>query len=243
MKLFGQTDIGKMRDSNEDVFVFQQLASNMAYGLVCDGMGGVNGGNIASQMARDVIAGHLTKELKPDMPQDLIQAIMMNAMILANGEVYHKAMEDEKLNGMGTTAVLAVLANETIYTVHVGDSRAYLYHDNVLTRLTTDHSFVQILLEQGKITSKQAESHPQRNRITRAVGAQSEIEPEFHTFCFSAGDVLLLCTDGLTNSCSEEQIQEIIANNPPRELPALLIAAANENGGQDNITVLVAVNK
>ena len=240
MFICGQTDIGKVRDTNQDVFVYNQLQDDLAYILVCDGMGGANGGNVASQMTRDIISNEMLSRLDSQVAPDQIQLLMAEAFHKANQAVFAKGEATDYLNGMGTTAVLAVIVGQDLYIGHVGDSRAYLWHQQALTRLTRDHSLVQVLLEQGKITTEEAQTHPQRNRITRAIGATESIELDFNRFSFQKADRLLLCSDGLTNSLSEQEIASYLSACPIGSLCTVLVREANQSGGHDNITVVVA---
>ena len=164
---------------------------------------------------------------------------MKKALISANRYVFQKALREESLAGMGTTAVCALVRGGKAYLSHAGDSRAYLYRDGKLAQLTHDHSYVQELVDCGTITQEQAEHHPQKNIITRALGVDYRLEPEFTTVALQAGDVLLLCTDGLTNAVPMEQLEQLLRSGSFYDLPDALIHTANENGGPDNITALL----
>ena len=153
--------------------------------------------------------------------------------------MFQKALREESLAGMGTTAVCALVRGGKAYLSHAGDSRAYLYRDGKLAPLTHDHSYVQELVDCGTITQEQAEHHPQQNIITRALGVDYRLEPEFTTVALQAGDVLLLCTDGLTNAVPTEQLEQLLRSGSFYDLPDVLIRTANENGGPDNITALL----
>ena len=148
-------------------------------------------------------------------------------------------MQDESLAGMGTTAVCALVRSGRIFLCHAGDSRAYLYRDGKLTQLTHDHSYVQELVDCGTITVEEAEHHPQKNIITRALGVDYRLVPEFTSAALRGGDLLLLCSDGLTNAVPRDEIEQLLAAGPFYDLPDKLIHAANENGGPDNITALL----
>ena len=153
--------------------------------------------------------------------------------------MFQKALREESLAGMGTTAVCALVRGGKAYLSHAGDSRAYLYRDGKLAQLTHDHSYVQELVDCGTITVEEAEHHPQKNIITRALGVDYRLEPEFTTVALQAGDVLLLCTDGLTNAVPTEQLEQLLRSGSFYDLPDALIRTANENGGPDNITALL----
>ena len=164
---------------------------------------------------------------------------LKKALLSANRYVFQKALREESLAGMGTTAVCALVRGGKAYLSHAGDSRAYLYRDGKLAQLTHDHSYVQELVDCGTITQEQAEHHPQKNIITRALGVDYRLEPEFTTVALQAGDVLLLCTDGLTNAVPTEQLEQLLRSGSFYDLPDVLIRTANENGGPDNITALL----
>ena len=153
--------------------------------------------------------------------------------------MFQKALREESLAGMGTTAVCALVRGGKVFLCHAGDSRAYLYRDGKLAQLTHDHSYVQELVDCGTITVEEAEHHPQKNIITRALGVDYRLEPEFATAQLHSGDILLLCSDGLTNAVPKEQLEQLLRTGKFYDLPDLLIRTANENGGPDNITALL----
>ena len=167
------------------------------------------------------------------------ETFLKKALLSANRYVFQKALREESLAGMGTTAVCALVRGGKAYLSHAGDSRAYLYRDGKLAQLTHDHSYVQELVDCGTITQEQAEHHPQKNIITRALGVDYRLEPEFTTVALQAGDVLLLCTDGLTNAVPTEQLEQLLRSGSFYDLPDVLIRTANENGGPDKITALL----
>lgn len=153
--------------------------------------------------------------------------------------MFQKASHEESLAGMGTTAVCALVRGGTVYLCHAGDSRAYLFRAGKLTQLTHDHSYVQELVDCGTITVEEAEHHPQKNIITKALGVDYRLEPEFTSEKLQKGDVLLLCTDGLTNMVPVDQMEKLLVQGPFHDTPDRLIEAANANGGSDNITALL----
>ena len=164
---------------------------------------------------------------------------MKRALINANRFVFQKASREEELAGMGTTAVCALVRGGNAFICHAGDSRAYLVRDGRLTQLTHDHSYVQELVDCGTITAEEAEHHPQKNIITRALGVDYRLDPEFTSLAVQPGDILLLCSDGLTNAVPRPQLEQLLRTGSFYDLPDLLIRAANENGGKDNITALL----
>lgn len=242
MTIHGKTDIGTVRTTNQDTFAFGEPVGSGCFALVCDGMGGENGGNIASQLARDTLIGKITRNMREGMDANSVRNMMLTALSGANSVIFDKGQADPALNGMGTTVVLAVLLDSTLHLCHVGDSRAYLVRSGSLERLTRDHSVVQLLIEQGKITPEQAQMHPQKNQITRALGVESEVQVDYNEFDLQNGDKLLLCTDGLTNSCTEEQILKLVNANSAKQACNKLVSQANKSGGHDNITAIVIEN-
>ena len=238
MKLAGKTDVGRVRQENQDDYRAGELPGGAVWALVCDGMGGAKGGREASQGACDVIE-NVFQEQYAQCGAGQEEAFLKKALIYANRFVFQKASHEESLAGMGTTAVCALVRGGTVYLCHAGDSRAYLFRAGKLTQLTHDHSYVQELVDCGTITVEEAEHHPQKNIITRALGVDYRLEPEFTTVALQAGDVLLLCTDGLTNAVPTEQLEQLLRSGSFYDLPDVLIRTANENGGPDNITALL----
>lgn len=231
------SSIGRIRKSNQDFVKVFKNKSNITLAIVCDGMGGHQGGDVASTMAVSHL-GHnfqTTDFTAPNIAQKWLE-VQFNS---ENETILKAADRFPDLNGMGTTIVLAFAFADSALIAHLGDSRAYSYIDGKFAQLTEDHSLVNELVKMGQITKEQAKHHPQKNIITQALGVSSTIDPEFKTIAFNANDLLMLCTDGLTNSLSDPQIQQILAT---RELSLQdrcnkLINEANRLGGGDNITV------
>lgn len=238
MKLAGKTDVGRVRQDNQDDYRAGELPGGAMWALVCDGMGGARGGREASQSACGVIERCFQEQYGKCLPGEE-ETFLKKSLVSANRFVFQKAMQDESLAGMGTTAVCALVRSGRAYLCHAGDSRAYLCRGGALTQLTHDHSYVQELVDCGTITPEQAEHHPQKNIITRALGVDYRLEPEFTTAELQPGDVLLLCSDGLTNAVPKSQLELLMQTTPFYDLPDRMIQAANENGGPDNITALL----
>lgn len=236
MNVIGQTHIGLVRENNQDALEYGTLDSCTQYAVVCDGMGGANGGNIASKIAVEVIGSRIRDGFKTD--QGSVERLLESAMTTANIGVYDRAQQQPELIGMGTTVVAVVTSGHTAYISHVGDSRLYLWRDHTLTAVTRDHSVVQELIESGHITEEEAKSHPRKNYITRALGVRSSESGEFDELKLSTGDRLMLCTDGLTNEVSKEDIARLL-DLPADEALQSLIRAALNGGGADNITVVL----
>ena len=238
MKLAGKTDVGRVRQENQDDYRAGELPGGAVWALVCDGMGGAKGGREASQGACNVIE-QVFQEQYAQCGAGQEGAFLKKALISANRSVCNKAAHEESLAGMGTTAVCALVRGGEATLCHAGDSRAYLCRGGKLTQLTHDHSYVQELVDCGTITEEEAEHHPQKNIITRALGVDYRLEPEVTSVQLQAKDLLLLCSDGLTNMVPVEQMEQLLAQGPFYDLPDRLVDAANENGGSDNITALL----
>ena len=238
MKLAGKTDVGRVRQENQDDYRAGELPGGAVWALVCDGMGGAKGGREASQGACNVIENFF-QEQYAQCGAGQEEPFLKKALLYANRFVFQKAAHEEALAGMGTTAVCALVRSGNVYLCHAGDSRAYLIRDGKLTQLTHDHSYVQELVDCGTITEEEAEHHPQKNIITKALGVGYRLEPEFTAAKLKREDRLLLCTDGLTNMVPVEEMEQLLAQGTFYDLPDRLIEAANAHGGSDNITALL----
>ena len=238
MKLAGKTDVGRIRQENQDDYRAGELPGGAAWGLVCDGMGGARGGREASHSACDIIERCFQENFAQCLP-GAEEDYLKRALSAANRFVFQKATREESLAGMGTTAVCALVRGGRVHLCHAGDSRAYLYRGGKLTQLTHDHSYVQELVDCGTITVEEAEHHPQKNIITRALGVDYRLESEYTSAVLQGGDVLLLCSDGLTNAVPKAQLEQLLAQGAFYDVPDRMIDAANANGGPDNITALL----
>jgi protein phosphatase len=223
-----KTDTGRQRRDNEDsAYVRAPLF------VVADGMGGAQAGEVASALAVEEFQRPLADAGTPEQRlADRVQA--------ANRRIYETAQSAHEQAGMGTTLTAAYLDDAGLAVAHVGDSRAYIFRDGSLTRLTQDHSLVEELVRRGKLTEEQAAEHPQRSIITRALGIENDVEVDTWTFPVRAGDVVLMCSDGLTSMIAEDQITAVLGSEPDLDRAGeRLIAEANEAGGRDNITVVL----
>ena len=238
MKIAAITDIGSCRQENQDNYCAQQLPGGTAWGIVCDGMGGVNGGRIAAHIATDTMQQYFARQMRSLQPGGE-KSFIMRGFDITNRAVYEKATSDPEMMGMGTTGVCAYAGGGLAHVVHAGDSRAYLFHEGEMRQITRDHSMVQQLVDSGKITREQAAQHPKKNLITRALGVSANIVPEYNRCEIEVGDILLLCSDGLTNMNSDEEIARVLREVPFFEAPSILVDRALQAGGQDNITVLL----
>ena len=242
MRTLGASHPGRVRASNQDAFLCGKLTEATAFAVVCDGMGGANGGNIASSIAMRCIADRLVEDYREHATPEAIRELLESAVADANGEVYRAAREDAELFGMGTTVVAAIATKEAIYIAHVGDSSAYMITPRDIEQITRDHSVVQDMVDKGQITAEQAKTHPQKHFLTRALGVEPEMECAFTRVSFPEDGTLLICTDGLSNLVPSEMIQSLVRTFAFADIPMKLITTANLAGGSDNITV-VAVTK
>lgn len=242
MKIVAKTDRGKVRATNQDAYSVGEFPGEVAWAVVCDGMGGAAGGNIASALAVKVINERVNASYNPHMKENSVKNMLESALIAANLEVYNLSVERSELNGMGTTVVCAVVKDGQAYIAYAGDSRAYISSGGKLTQITVDHSMVQDLVNKGKITSEEAAVHPNRNIITRALGVQDTIDVDFIQVDFMPGDILILCTDGLSNYVTSDEISEEVKDGKYYAFADRLVKKANLNGGGDNITVVALAN-
>ena len=237
MKIVAKTDIGLRRDSNQDSYASGELFGSVVWAVVCDGMGGVEGGSLASQIGVDVISERIKSSYREGMSVNSIRNMLASAITAANIKIYETSKTDIGFEGMGTTVVAVIVADNVVYVAHLGDSRAYVISGKNLNQLTKDHSIVQELVDSGVITKDEAASDPRKNIITRALGVDSDIHIDFAAEDIKDNDIVVLCTDGLTNFVSEEIICEF-AEEDFEEFAQRLVNEANANGGGDNITVV-----
>lgn len=238
MRVVHDTHVGAVRKANEDACKGGQLPGDGAWAVVCDGMGGANGGSVASALALERIEEYLAKNFREGLSGGSMKSLLLNALRWANDGVYKLSLERPELRGMGTTAVVMAAAEGVLHVVHVGDSRAYIRNKCGLTQITEDHSYVQDLVNFGQITREQARRHPRRNIITRVLGVHETVRPDY-TFCnFRPGDIALACSDGLSNyvddALMEAYLEKYAADS--QELLRQFIQYALDCGGSDNIT-------
>jgi serine/threonine protein phosphatase PrpC len=235
-----RTDVGRARPHNEDYVDYhipqdgRQLTRKGSIFLVADGMGGHRAGEVASRGAVRAVIPRYYAESGNDVAASLVSAFRS-----ASQQLHHQAQVDPSKAGMGTTLVAAVVLGHKLYVANVGDSRAYLLNRHGMTQITEDHSWVEEQVRAGLLTEEQARRHPQRNLVTRALGSKPSVEVDIFESEIRAGDSLLLCSDGLTNLVSDAEISAIAQQYAPEEAARLLVAKANERGGNDNITVLI----
>ncbi len=223
-----RTDTGRQRTANEDAY----FARSPVY-AVADGMGGAQAGEVAARIAAEAFEDRKADDANPERELARIASE-------ANRRIFELAREDATRTGMGTTLTGALLTDHEISIVHVGDSRAYLLRDGELRQLTRDHSLVEELRRRGQLTDDEAEDHPQRSIITRALGPEADVEPDLHTHQVRSGDVFLLCSDGLTSMVREERLHEILTSTSSlQQAVDELVEEANRMGGRDNITAIL----
>jgi len=226
-----KTDVGKRRTNNQDaLLVDEQLNLYM----VADGMGGHQAGEIASQMTVETVSNHM----KSCIGQSTIKTCILEAVTEANKKVYLASLENIDFRGMGTTCSMVIKQENDIYIGHVGDSRIYLVSDNIV-QITKDHTLVEDLLRHGEITKEEAESHPKRHVITRAVGTDPTVEVDVMTCGLEGINKIVICSDGLTELVSNQEILEIVNTHSIDQAVEQLIQLANDRGGTDNITVVL----
>ena len=236
--VWGLTDQGTIRKQNQDFCAFA-AEDALAWGVVCDGMGGAAAGDIASRMAAETFIGHVTQRKRLSLrPQE--GKLLKQAAEDANRAIYERADADPGCRGMGTTMVGAILRDNTAWVVNVGDSRAYHITPEGIRRVTRDHSLVEELVQAGYITPEQARFHPRRNIITRALGTTETIEADVFQQPVRGGEYLLLCSDGLVNELTDQQIQdEVQKGGTAEEICRRLMDSALENGASDNVSVVL----
>lgn len=231
MVISAATDIGLVRKANQDSYLVDKYNK---YCIVADGMGGHKAGEIASAMAAEEVGKYLD-ENKPETLHATVDALY-EAIRRANNKVFKTARLNFDYSGMGTTLVMTYFYGEKVILANVGDSRAYLMRDGEIKQITTDHSMVEQLISEGAITKEQAKTHPQRNVITRALGTDRELQADIYMLSAKKGDVILLCSDGLTNEIEEDTLGRMLASGASADT---LIQRAKENGGRDNITAVI----
>ena len=242
MLVVAKTDIGKVRSSNQDSYNIGEFQNGVVWAVVCDGMGGANGGNVASATAVKMISDKITTCYYDGMSGNSIRNMLLSSIETANACVYEMGQSNDSLLGMGTTVVAAVVTADTAYIAHAGDSRAYLFDGGTLSQLTKDHSVVQDMVERGQLTQEEARVHPSKNLITRALGVESTLAIDFYEEDFYKDDVLMICTDGLTNFVDPETLNSTFKESDFGDFADKLVEIANDNGGGDNITVVAIAN-
>lgn len=242
IKAYAKSDKGNVRETNEDYFYISNSLDQIQLFLLADGMGGYNGGEIASQLAIQTAKNYIENNFKDiEKDRDSIIQLLGSSMEYANMVVYEKAKENPELQGMGTTLEICLIYNNKAYIGHVGDSRIYRVRKQFIRKLTQDHSYVQKLVKEGTITKEQAEHHPQKNMLMKALGCNAFVEPDVMVKGFLKDDILVMCSDGLSNMVAQDDIYKM-ASKDIEQATIELVNKANENGGFDNITVVIIKN-
>ena len=239
MRAFAKTDVGKQRETNEDYYYISSPEDEIQVFILADGMGGYNGGEVASKLATTTALSYIKTNFNniSKERQDILN-LVKSAMEYANMVVYEKANSDKELEGMGTTLEVCLIYNNKAYVGHVGDSRTYRIRKEFIRKLTHDHSYVQKLVKDGTITEEEARNHPKKNMLMKALGCTPFVEPDVTAKGFIKDDIILICSDGLSNMVKDEEIYEIIKKEGTLAAEKL-VEKANANGGLDNVTAIV----
>lgn len=242
IKAYAKTDKGKVREMNQDYYYVSTSLDEVQIYILADGMGGYNGGEIASSLAVQTAKNYIENNFKDiEKDRDSIIQLLGSSMEYANMVVYEKSKENPELQGMGTTLEICLIYNNKVYIGHVGDSRIYRIRKEFIRKLTQDHSYVQKLVKEGTITKEQATHHPQKNMLMKALGCNAFVEPDVMVKGFLKDDILIMCSDGLSNLVTQDTIYEKASKNI-EQAPKELVELANDRGGYDNITVIVIKN-
>ena len=237
MKLAGKTDVGRVRQDNQDDYRAGELPGDAAWALVCDGMGGARAGNVASAMAVESFLDTLEQSW-PEGEDD--RGLLERSATQANTLVFQRSIHDMDCTGMGTTLVAALAGEEQTSLLNEGDSRAYHITQHGITQLTRDHSLVQDLVQRGELTQDEARNHPRKNLITRALGAEPELNADYFLHPVKPGEFVLLCSDGLSNVVTDqEMLYEVIHGGSPDTCCQRLLDIALHRGAPDNVTVVL----
>ncbi len=240
MEAWGITDVGMVRQQNQDYYDIVQLPDGGLLCTVCDGMGGAKSGNVASRLACEVFVDEVKRAFRTGAGREAWEQILRSAVELANRTVYEQSKLDAAFDGMGTTLVAAVVWPTQAIVVNVGDSRAYHMDLTGICRITTDHSVVEDMVRRGELTPQQARVHPRKNLITRAVGTEQTVACDVFYQQLKPSDALLLCSDGLSNTVSEQEILFEVVHGVRRESCCeRLLTIANNAGAPDNVTMIL----
>lgn len=242
MKIASESDIGLSRNENQDMVVYEMI-NDSAFVVVCDGMGGESSGRDASSIATEVVKSKFLAGFDSSFSANSLRNLLVSTVTTANSVIFNTAHAEPEKSGMGSTCVAAYIdsSTDTAHIVNVGDSRAYLCKSDSIQQITTDHSFVQLLIDQGKITEEEKIDHPRKNMLIRAVGVEKDIEVDYFEIPLEGGK-LVLCTDGLHGCCTNQEILDTVNSNEVEDAAKKLVDMALEKGGPDNITLAVIDN-
>lgn len=242
IKAYAKSDKGKVREINQDYYYISEPLDQVQLYILADGMGGYSGGEIASSLAVQTAKNYIENNFKDiEKDKDSIIQLLGSSMEYANMIVYEKSKENPELQGMGTTLEICLIYNNKAYIGHIGDSRIYRIRKDFIRKLTQDHSYVQKLVKEGTITKEQAEHHPQKNMLMKALGCNAFVEPDVMVKGFLKDDILIMCSDGLTNLVDQTTLYEMASKNIEQATKDL-VKLANDRGGNDNITVIIIKN-
>ena len=240
MQTWGLTDPGNIRQQNQDSYAIVPFGRDRVLMIVCDGMGGAKSGNVASSLAAEVFTDEVRRTQRPGMTPEKAAAMLRSALELSNSAVYEQSQLSDDFTGMGTTLVAAWISRDLAVVINVGDSRAYRVGTGRLERITRDHSVVEGLIESGNITAEQARTHPNRNLITRALGPEEHIECDVYDVTLGADERLLLCSDGLVVTATDEEMYEAVGRgDTPEESLEHLLELSKQRGAPDNVTAVL----
>lgn len=239
---YGKSDVGMVREMNQDYYYISDEENEIKLYILADGMGGYKGGEIASKLAVNSAKNYIENNFAdtPKNKESLIQLIG-SSVEYANMVVYEKSKEAPELEGMGTTLEVCLIYNNRAYIAHIGDSRIYRIRKEFMRKITKDHSYVQKLVEDGTITKEEAATHPKKNMLMKALGCNAFVEPDVTIKGFLKGDTIIICSDGLTNMVTQDEIYEITTSKF-EYAPSELIEKANRRGGYDNISLIIIRN-
>ncbi|MBQ9393306.1 MAG: Stp1/IreP family PP2C-type Ser/Thr phosphatase [Oscillospiraceae bacterium] len=242
MREWGITDTGLVRTENQDAYAIRHL-DGCTLAVVCDGMGGVSGGQIASRVAVDSFCRQIEANWKPDMPQNQLEQMLAYSVSAVNDDIRAEAKNHPGCERMGTTLVAALVCGDTLQVLNVGDSRAYHVSTAGIEQISHDHSVVENMVEKGELTPQEARRHPNRNLITRALGPEEQVRADHFSVSWSEGEFLLLCSDGLVNTVSDQELLfEIIHGGEPDDCLQRLLALAIRRGAPDNVTAVLLMH-
>lgn len=241
MGAVGRCDLGKVREQNEDsIYISENPNTDFEYYIVADGMGGHNGGEVASSAAIEYFNEYIEMNMPQRNTEDILD-VFVEALAYCNKRIYDMAESDISLKGMGTTFTAAAIYENKLYSVHIGDSRLYIYDKSGLRQISKDHSFVMEMVRMGKISLDEARNHPKRNVITKAVGIEETMPADTIVCSLEEDSIILLCSDGLPTMVKDNEIEKILKKKSNlAEKADMLVKLANKNGGYDNISVILA---
>ncbi len=246
MKVFTKTDVGQARSMNQDsLLVSENNDKGLNLYILADGMGGYKGGEIASKVAVTAVQKYITEKFDTiSKDKESILDLIDDSIDFANSAIYDESEQDEELQDMGTTLEVLLIYKSKVYIGHIGDSRIYRIRKGKMKKITTDHSYVEKLIQDGEITREEAYNHPKKNLLIKALGTDKVVEPDLLYTVLNKNDILLMCSDGLTNMIRENEILDIIlSSEEQKDVTEILVDKANEAGGLDNISVIIIDNR